>query len=59
MELNRMINNQLSHLTPPMGWNLWNTFYDKYDAGLLCSIADCMVETGLRDAGYKYLIIDD
>lgn len=59
MELNRMINNQFAHLTPPMGWNSWNTFYDKYDAGLLCNIADCMVETGLRDAGYKYLIIDD
>jgi alpha-galactosidase len=44
---------------PPMGWNTWNTFFDKIDADLLCSMADAMVEEGLKDAGYEYLIVDD
>ncbi len=45
--------------TPPMGWNSWNTFYDKISAELVCSIADAMVEGGYLEAGYRYLIIDD
>ncbi len=44
---------------PPMGWNSWNTFYDRFDGELIARTADAMVETGLRDAGYRYLIIDD
>ncbi len=45
--------------TPPMGWNSWNTFYDQIDEGLVRATADAMVEQGLRDAGYEYLIVDD
>ena len=44
---------------PPMGWNSWNTFYDQYDEKLLMEIADVMADRGYRDAGYRYLIIDD
>ena len=44
---------------PPMGWNSWNTFYDQYDAILICNMADAMVQSGLAACGYEYLIIDD
>lgn len=45
--------------TPPMGWNTWNTFGDKISTQLLKEVADAFVETGLKDAGYEYIIIDD
>jgi alpha-galactosidase len=44
---------------PPMGWNSWNRFGCNIDEGLIRSTADAMVSTGLRDAGYKYVNIDD
>ncbi|MBQ3266207.1 MAG: glycoside hydrolase family 27 protein [Ruminococcus sp.] len=53
------MNDQFVIKTPPMGWNSWNTFYDKISEELIFSTADAMVESGLRDAGYEYLIIDD
>ncbi|MFV0377824.1 MAG: glycoside hydrolase family 27 protein [Mangrovibacterium sp.] len=46
-------------LTPPMGWNSWNTFATDIDESLIKEIADALVETGLRDAGYVYLVLDD
>ena len=45
--------------TPPMGWNSWNTFGENINEQLIFDTADRMVETGLRDAGYEYLVIDD
>ena len=45
--------------TPPMGWNSWNTFGENISEELIFQTADAMVETGLRDAGYDYLVIDD
>ena len=45
--------------TPPMGWNSWNTFGENISEALIRETADAMVETGLRDAGYEYLVIDD
>lgn len=51
--------NKLLAPVPPMGWNSWNTFYDKISEELIFGIADAMVENGLKDAGYEYLIIDD
>ena len=45
--------------TPPMGWNSWNSFGSQINESLICSTADAMVEYGLLDAGYEYLIIDD
>ena len=44
---------------PPMGWNTWNTFGDKIDEKLVRETADFIVESGLRDAGYEYVVIDD
>lgn len=44
---------------PPMGWNTWNTFGAKINEQLILESADAMVENGLLDAGYQYLVIDD
>ncbi|HOQ14016.1 MAG TPA: glycoside hydrolase family 27 protein, partial [Bacillota bacterium] len=44
---------------PPMGWNSWNTFGWNINDKLIRETADAMVETGLRDAGYEYVVIDD
>jgi alpha-galactosidase len=44
---------------PPMGFNTWNTFGDEINDKLIRDTADKMVELGLLDAGYEYLVIDD
>ena len=46
-------------LTPPMGWNTWNTFAVDIHESLIRETADAMVANGLRDAGYTYIVIDD
>ncbi len=46
-------------MTPPMGWNSWNTFATNIDEQLVKDIADIFVERGLADAGYKYIVLDD
>jgi alpha-galactosidase len=46
-------------LTPPMGWNSWNTFDINISDSLIRQIADSMVSTGMRDVGYQYINIDD
>ena len=45
--------------TPPMGWNSWNTFGADINEQLIRDTADKMVERGLLDLGYEYLVIDD
>jgi len=45
--------------TPPMGWNSWTHFSHQIDAQLVREIADAMVESGMRDAGYEYVNLDD
>jgi len=45
--------------TPPMGWNSWNHFAGKIDAAAVRAQADAMVASGMRDAGYVYVNIDD
>jgi alpha-galactosidase len=44
---------------PPMGWSSWNKFAEKIDDKTIRAMADAMVSTGLRDAGYAYVNIDD
>ena len=44
---------------PPMGWNSWNTFGWKVNEQIIMETADAMVATGLKDAGYEYVVIDD
>ena len=45
--------------TPPMGWNSWNKFACDINEEIIRGVADKMVESGLRDAGYVYLNLDD
>ena len=44
---------------PPMGWNTWNTFGEDINEKLIMDTADIMAESGLLEAGYEYLVIDD
>src|SRR5580692_11655235 len=44
---------------PPMGWNSWNHFAGKIDDATVRAQADAMVSSGMRDAGYVYINIDD
>lgn len=44
---------------PPMGWNSWNSFAAGVDAELIMRSADALVESGMKDAGYEYVNIDD
>jgi alpha-galactosidase len=46
-------------LTPPMGWNSWNKFGCNVDEKLIRRMADAMVSSGMREAGYQYIVIDD
>ncbi|HKO82365.1 MAG TPA: glycoside hydrolase family 27 protein, partial [Chitinophagaceae bacterium] len=46
-------------LTPPMGWMTWNLFGEHINEGLIKEMADAMVSSGMLQAGYRYLIIDD
>jgi alpha-galactosidase len=42
-----------------MGWNSWNHFGVKIDERLVLETAEAMVTSGMRDAGYRYVVIDD
>jgi alpha-galactosidase len=45
--------------TPPMGWNSWNFFFEKITDKDIRDAADQLVATGMKDAGYVYVNIDD
>ncbi len=45
--------------TPPMGWNSWNSFGCNPSETLVKQMADAMVSSGMKDAGYEYVVIDD
>src|SRR6266516_4815788 len=46
-------------LTPPMGWNTWNKFACNVSDELVRGMADAVVKSGMKDAGYQYVVIDD
>jgi len=46
-------------MTPPMGWNTWNTFASDISETLVEGTADSMIASGMRDAGYVYIVLDD
>ncbi|PKP10915.1 MAG: alpha-galactosidase [Bacteroidetes bacterium HGW-Bacteroidetes-4] len=46
-------------LTPPMGWNSWNHFACDINETIVREMADAMVSSGMNDAGYEYINIDD
>lgn len=45
--------------TPPMGWNSWNIYACDVNENLVKEVAKAMVDRGLKDAGYEYVVIDD
>lgn len=46
-------------MTPPMGWNSWNKYGCDVSEQLIMEMADAMVSSGMQDAGYEYIVIDD
>ena len=46
-------------LTPPLGWNSWNVWAGKVDAGKVRDAADEMIAAGLARHGFQYINIDD
>ncbi|MCL2661129.1 MAG: alpha-galactosidase, partial [Acidobacteriaceae bacterium] len=45
--------------TPPMGWASWNHFFCDYDEKTIHAQADALVSSGMKDAGYKYVVIQE
>jgi alpha-galactosidase len=45
--------------TPPMGWISWNLFEGNISESIIMEVADAMVDNGLKEAGYEYIILDD
>jgi alpha-galactosidase len=46
-------------LTPPMGWNSWNTFHCDISEQLVKDVVDAFIKDGYKEAGYEYVNIDD
>jgi alpha-galactosidase len=46
-------------LTPPMGWNSWNLFEEEVSDKLIREIADALITSGMAQAGYQYIVLDD
>jgi alpha-galactosidase len=46
-------------LTPPMGWNGWNSWAEKLDREKVIASAEAMVNKGLGNHGWSYINIDD
>ncbi|HLO20039.1 MAG TPA: glycoside hydrolase family 27 protein [Sphingomicrobium sp.] len=46
-------------LTPPMGWNSWNKFACNVNEQTVRDTVDAIVASGMRDAGYQYVVVDD
>ncbi|WP_198120853.1 NPCBM/NEW2 domain-containing protein [Massilia rhizosphaerae] len=45
--------------TPPMGWNPWNAFHTQVTEAKIMAVAQALKSTGLADAGYRYVNMDD
>ena len=46
-------------LTPPMGWNSWNTFEVDIHEDMIKQMVDIIVNNGMKEAGYNYIVVDD
>lgn len=51
--------NKTLALTPPMGWNSWNTFFSSINDSLIREMTDSLITSGMKEAGYEYVVIDD
>ncbi|ONH61617.1 hypothetical protein CcI49_05245 [Frankia sp. CcI49] len=56
--VNRQVSAGLAR-TPPMGWNSWNALGAAATEQDIRAAADALVNSGMRAAGYRYVIIDD
>ncbi len=45
--------------TPVMGWSSWNNFRVNINEKIIKAQADAMVSSGMKDAGYQFINIDD
>ena len=45
--------------TPPMGWASWNHFFCDYNDQTIRDQADALVSSGMRDLGYRYVLIQE
>ncbi|CRJ85982.1 hypothetical protein BN1723_000049 [Verticillium longisporum] len=52
------LNNGLAR-TPQMGWNNWNALGCDVSEALLLDTSRKLVDLGLRDLGYNYVVLDD
>ncbi|MGW0613219.1 RICIN domain-containing protein [Streptomyces sp. NPDC002788] len=50
---------QIDVTPPPMGWASWNSFASSIDSDVIKQQADALVSSGMADAGYKYVNLDD
>lgn len=57
--LTLVVKDRLEQPTPFMGWFSWNVFEDEIDDAKVREVADAFERTGLKDAGYRYLCLDD
>lgn len=55
----RIVSGDKLALTPYMGWNHWYMHYDKITDALMRQAADALISSGMADAGYDYVCIDD
>lgn len=46
-------------MTPPMGWNTWNTFGANINEKLIKETAEAIIANGMQGAGYVYIVLDD
>src|SRR3974390_1378232 len=54
----RALTNNLA-LTPPMGWNDWNTYGCGISESIVTNNAGVIVSSGLQAAGYQFVNVDD
>lgn len=52
------LNNGLAR-TPQMGWNNWNSLGCDVSQDLLLDTSRVLLDSGLRDVGYEYVVLDD
>lgn len=57
-ELRVEIGDKIS-LTPPIGWNGWNSWSRSIDQEKVIASTDAMVKKGLKSHGWSYINIDD
>ena len=54
------LSDQKQIFNPPiMGWSSWNAFRVDISEDIIKHQADLMIEKGLKEAGYRYVNIDD